>query len=81
MIRPSATPWTSWRAGEVPMAAAWYVLNGRVHPAPTQGQAMLAMVRGWADDVADGKDALLVAYHTATRWRDSTRPPAWCGTD
>ncbi len=51
------------RAGEVPMAAAWYVLNGRVHPAPTQGQAMLAMVRAWADDVADGKDALLVAYH------------------
>ncbi len=51
------------RAGEVPTAAAWYVSNGRVHPAPTQGQALLDMVRAWAYDVADGKDALLVAYH------------------
>ena len=51
------------RAGEVAMAAAWYVLNGRVHHAPTQGQALLDMVRAWAYDVADGKDALLVAYH------------------
>ena len=45
------------------MAAAWYLLNGRVHPAPTRGQAMLDMVRAWAYDVAEGKDALLVAYH------------------
>ena len=45
------------------MAAAWYVLNGRVHPAPSRGQAMLDMVRAWAYDVAEGKDALLVAYH------------------
>ena len=51
------------RAGEVPMAASWYVLNGRVHPAPTQGQALLDMVRAWAYDVVEGKDALLVAYH------------------
>ena len=51
------------RAGEVPTAAAWYVLNGRVHPAPTRGQALLDMVRAWAYDVAEGKDGLLVAYH------------------
>ncbi len=51
------------RAGEVPMAAAWYVLNGRVHPAPTRGQALLDMVRAWAYDIVEGKDALLVAYH------------------
>ncbi len=51
------------RAGEVPTAAAWYALNGRVHPAPTRGQALLDMVRAWAYDVAEGKDALLVAYH------------------
>ena len=51
------------RAGEVPTAAAWYALNGRVHPAPTRGQALLDMVRAWASDVAEGKDALLVAYH------------------
>ena len=54
------------RAGEVPTAAAWYVLNGRVHPAATRGQAMLDMVRAWAYDVAEGKDALLVAYHRDT---------------
>ena len=41
----------------------WYTLNSRVHPARTQGQAMLEMVRAWAYDVVDGKDALLVAYH------------------
>ena len=51
------------RAGEVPTAAAWYALNGRVHAAPTRGQALLDMVRAWAYDVVDGKDALLVAYH------------------
>ena len=51
------------RSGEVPMAVGWYVLNNRVHPAPTRGQAMLDMVRAWAYDVAEGKDALLVAYH------------------
>ena len=51
------------RAGEVPMAVAWYTLQGRVYPAPSRGQAMLDMVRAWAYDVVDGKDALLVAYH------------------
>jgi hypothetical protein len=51
------------RAGEVPMAVGWYTLQGRVHPASCRGQAMLEMVRAWAYDVADGKDALLVAYH------------------
>ena len=45
------------------MAVGWYALNNRVHPAPTPGQAMLDMVRAWAYDVAEGKDALLVAYH------------------
>ena len=51
------------RSGEAPTAAAWYVLNGRVHPAPTRGQALLDMVRAWAYDIVEGKDALLVAYH------------------
>ena len=45
------------------MAVAWYTLQGRVYPAPSRGQAMLDMVRAWAYDVVDGKDALLVAYH------------------
>jgi conjugative relaxase-like TrwC/TraI family protein len=50
------------RAGEVPTAVAWYTLSGRVHPAPSKGQAVLDMVRAWAGDIADGRDALLVAY-------------------
>ena len=52
------------------MAVAWYTLQGRVHPAPSRGQAMLEMVRAWAYDVVEGKDALLVAYH-----RDAVESP------
>ena len=51
------------RSGEVPMAVAWYTLTGRVHPAPSRGQALLEMVRAWAYDAVEGRDALLVAYH------------------
>ena len=52
------------RAGNLPAAVDWYVAQGRVHPAPQRrAQAMLEMVRAWAYDVADGRDALLVAYH------------------
>jgi AAA domain/TrwC relaxase len=50
------------RAGEVPMAVAWYTLQGRVHPAPSRAQAVLDMVRAWAGEVVEGRDALLVAY-------------------
>jgi conjugative relaxase-like TrwC/TraI family protein len=51
------------RAGDVLNAVGWYTLNGRVHPARTRGQAMLEMVRAWAYDVVEAKDALMVAYH------------------
>ena len=47
----------------MPAAVNWYVAQGRVHPARNSAQAMLEMVRAWAYDVADGRDALLVAYH------------------
>ena len=51
------------RAGHLPSAVDWYVANGRVHPAPSREQAMYDMVKAWAYDVADGRDALLLAYH------------------
>jgi hypothetical protein len=34
-----------------------------VHAAPSKGVAMSEMVKAWAGDVAEGRDALLVAYH------------------
>ncbi len=51
------------RAGRVPSAVNWYRENGRVHAAPSREMAMSEMVRAWADDVAGGREALLVAYH------------------
>jgi len=51
------------RSGHVPSAVSWYSGHGRVHAAPTKEMAMYEMVRAWADDVAEGREALLVAYH------------------
>ena len=51
------------RAGHLPSALDWYMAHGRVHPSPSREQAMYEMVTAWAYDVADGRDALLVAYH------------------
>ena len=51
------------RAGHLPAALGWYAAHGRVHPAPSREKAMYEMVKAWAYDVADGRDALLVAYH------------------
>ena len=51
------------RAGHLPAALGWYAADGRVHPAPSREKAMYEMVKAWACDVADGRDALLVAYH------------------
>jgi hypothetical protein len=51
------------RSGHMPSAVAWYLLQGRVHPAPTRETAMAQMVKAWAYDVAGGGDALLIAYH------------------
>lgn len=53
------------RAGSLPSALAWYMANGRVHPAPSREVAMYEMVKSWAFDVADDRDALLVAYRRA----------------
>ena len=51
------------RAGHVPSAVNWYREHGRVHAAPSKDMAMSEMVKAWADDVAAGREALLVAYH------------------
>lgn len=51
------------RSGHLPSAVAWYLVERRVHPAPTREAAMYQMVKAWAHDVAGGGDALLVAYH------------------
>ncbi len=50
-------------AGHVPSAVSWYREHGRVHRAPSKEMAMSEMVKAWANDVADGREALLVAYH------------------
>lgn len=51
------------RSGHVPSAVSWYLRQGRLHPARDRARAMSQMVRAWAYEVAEGKDALLVAYH------------------
>ncbi len=51
------------RAGHVPSAVNWYREHGRMHAALSKEMAMNEMVRAWSYDVAEGRDALLVAYH------------------
>ena len=51
------------RAGHVPSAVNWYREHGRVHGAPSKEMAMSEMVKAWAGDVVEGREALLVAYH------------------
>ena len=56
-------PSTTSRAGHVPSAVNWYREHGRVHASRSKEVAMHEMVRAWSSDVAEGRDALLVAYH------------------
>ena len=51
------------RHGNVRSAVGWYAEHGRVHPALGREAAMFQMVAAWADDVAEGRDALMLAYH------------------
>jgi conjugative relaxase-like TrwC/TraI family protein len=51
------------RAGHVTSAVNWYREHGRLHAAPSKEMAMHEMVKAWAGDVAQGREALLVAYH------------------
>ncbi|MGH9104944.1 MAG: AAA family ATPase [Acidimicrobiales bacterium] len=50
------------RAGSVSSAVRWYQGHGRLHAAPDRAQAGLEMVAAWTHDVAEGREALLVAY-------------------
>lgn len=51
------------RHGNPRTAIGWYLAEGRVHPARARELAMSEMVRAWAADVAEGRDALMLAYH------------------
>jgi conjugative relaxase-like TrwC/TraI family protein len=51
------------RAGHVSSAVDWYREHGRVHAAPSKELAISEMVNVWSGDVAEGREALLVAYH------------------
>jgi len=50
------------RSGDVDAALAWYDANNRIRPAPTQEEAIVAAVAGWAADVAAGCDTVLLAW-------------------
>jgi hypothetical protein len=66
------------RAGRVLSAVDWYREHGRVHAAPSKERAMSEMVKAWADDVAEGREALLVAYHRdSVEALDRTARQAW----
>ncbi|MGH9107797.1 MAG: MobF family relaxase [Acidimicrobiales bacterium] len=54
------------RHGNVAHAIGWYAREGRLHPAANREMAISEMARAWAADVAEGKDALLLAYHRDT---------------
>lgn len=51
------------RHGNVGSAVGWYAEHGRVHPAVGRELAVSGMVTAWANDVAGGRDALMLAYH------------------
>jgi conjugative relaxase-like TrwC/TraI family protein len=51
------------RHGNPRTVVAWYLAQGRVHPARARELAMSEMARAWAADVAGGRDALMLAYH------------------
>ena len=67
------------RAGHVRSAVNWYGEHDRVHAALSKETAMCEMVTAWANDVAEGREALLVAYHTVTASKRSTERPAKSG--
>ena len=50
------------RAGDVDKAVGWYQNNDRIITEPTRTRVLDAMVDGWAADVADGKQAVLLAW-------------------
>jgi hypothetical protein len=54
------------RHGNLRSAVGWYAEHGRVHPALGREAAMYQMVAAWAHGVAEGGNALMLAYHRDT---------------
>ena len=52
-------------AGSVERAVNWYADNGRIDTAPDREQALDQTVAAWAKDVADGKQATMMAWRRA----------------
>ncbi|MBV9283646.1 MAG: AAA family ATPase, partial [Acidimicrobiia bacterium] len=71
------------RAGDVSRAVDWYASHERIWVSPSRTQAIEAMVGAWATDVAEGRDAVMLAYRRAsvaelnakgrTAWRELGR--------
>jgi conjugative relaxase-like TrwC/TraI family protein len=53
------------RAGNVEQAVNWYADHGRIDTAPDREQALEQTVAAWAKDVADGKQATMMAWRRA----------------
>ena len=66
------------RDGNVAAAVGWYARAGRIHPVADRDQAVNAMVKAWAADIAAGHETLMLAYR-----RDNVealnRPPGAYG--
>jgi hypothetical protein len=50
------------RDGNVAAAVGWYARKGRVHAVADRRQAVGAMVKAWAADIAGGNETLMLAY-------------------
>lgn len=50
------------RIGDIEQAVDWYRSNDRIQPQPTSGEAITAAVATWYDDLADGKESVLLAW-------------------
>jgi conjugative relaxase-like TrwC/TraI family protein len=53
------------RGGNVEQAVNWYADHGRINTAPDREQALEQTVAAWARDVADGKQATMMAWRRA----------------
>jgi conjugative relaxase-like TrwC/TraI family protein len=53
------------RAGSVEQAVNWYADHGRIDTAPDRKQALEQTVAAWAQDIADGKQATMMAWRRA----------------
>jgi hypothetical protein len=53
------------RAGNVEQAVKWYADHGRIDTAVHREQALEQTVAAWAEDVADGKQATMMAWRRA----------------